>query len=103
MATTHLPTHAMGFATVAAAGTPVRLHSTSIRARRVVIYAQKANSGQIIVGGSSDFNAGAGVGSGLDSGESITLETEKNFLDLYDIWLDTTSNGDKADFFAQKV
>jgi hypothetical protein len=93
----------MGFATVTTAGTPVRLHSTSIRARRVVIYAPKANSGQLIIGGSSNFNAGAGVGSGLDAGESITLETDKNFLDLYDIWLDTTADGDKADFFAQKV
>jgi len=39
----------------------------------------------------------------MDGGESITLETDKNFLDLYDIWLDVGTNGDKADFYAQKV
>jgi len=100
MATSHTPTHAMGSQTISTAGTAVRLHATSLRARRVLVYAQKANSGQLFVGGS---DVASSTSTGLDGGESITLETDKNFLDLYDIWVDVGTNGDKADFYAQKV
>ena len=100
MATSHTPTHAIGSQTVSTAGTAVRLHATSLRCRQVTIYAQKANSGQLFIGGS---DVASSTSTGLDGAESITLETDKNFLDLYNIWLDVGTNGDKADFYAQKV
>lgn len=100
MATSHTPTHAVGSTTVTTAGTRVRLHATSLRCRKVQVYAQAANTGQIYVGGS---DVASTTHTGLDAAESVTLETERNFLDLYDLWLDSSVNGEKVDFYAQKV
>lgn len=84
-----------GIKTVTTAGTDVRLVSQITWAKWVTIQAQTDNTGSIAVGGSGvDATVATGTGVLLSAGEMITIPCE----DLYDIYIDSTVNGDGVRF-----
>ncbi len=89
---------AIGQKDVASAGTAVALDSAR-RVDSVVIIAKVANTGKIFYGGSDVASA---TQAGLAAGESISLGTLKPF-DLADIFIDSSVNGEGADFVASLI
>lgn len=89
--------------TVATAGTAVELSSTSQRATKVTITAETDNTGIIVVGGSTVVAALATRrGIPLSAGDSVTFEKKgSESIDLIDIWIDTTVNGDGVTYVYQ--
>jgi hypothetical protein len=67
----------------------------------VTIFAKKANSGQVFVGGP---DVASSTNSGLDAGEEKTLRARPGGtgLDLSDIYIDVGTNDDGIDFYATK-
>lgn len=83
-----------GRKTVTTAGTAERL-AAATKATQVVITAETDNTGIICVGGSTVVAALATRrGTPLSLGDTVTLPC----VDLSDIWLDTTVDGDGATF-----
>lgn len=88
--------------TVTTAGTAVRLATSSFKVRKAAIKALSTNSGIVYVG--KEYNADdvqSSTGWELSAKESLSLEPDtktgnSTFVDLYDIWVDAASNGDKV-------
>ena len=92
-----------GAQTVTTAGTEVRLLPTSTaqkRWRSVTIIAKAENTGKIYLGGSDVASTTNG---GLAAGDSVSLAYDHvsgRLLDLDDIWIDASVNGEGVDFYA---
>jgi hypothetical protein len=100
MAASHTPWTVSGEKTVAAAGTRERLVAASLKVKSVTIVARSTNTGQIYVGG---VDVASTTNFGLDASESVTFTTpEKHYIDLFEIYLDASVNGDDVDFYAVK-
>lgn len=85
---------------VAAAGTAEPLSSTTQRCSYVEIKALAGNSGDIYVGG---YDVASTNGYVLDAGEVLKIEASPyTLVDLKDIYVDTSSNGDTVTVFYQK-
>lgn len=87
---------AEGGKSVAAAGTPVQLSSTSIKCSAVVITARKGNTGSVAYGFDNTVRATAGseVGAILTPGSSVAIDTR----DVSNIWIDASVNGEGVGF-----
>lgn len=86
-----------GRKTVTAAGTAERLVSSTTPAAGVIITAETNNTGVMTVGDSTVVAAvGTRRGTPLYAGESVSFPIS----DLYDVYLDTTVNGDGVTFLA---
>lgn len=91
--------------TVTTAGTEVQLSSTTIRASSVTIQALNTNTGFIYVG---DSNVASGRGIELDAGQAITISADLSGrpggdeIDLSDIYVDSSVNGEKVKVVYQK-
>jgi hypothetical protein len=81
-----------GQKTVAAAGTPERLHDSQILEAGVYVKALAGNGGNILILN----DPGASSGYVLDAGESVFIEID----DLAKIWLDTDNATDGVSFLA---
>lgn len=80
---------------VASAGTAEKL-ANATKCTQVLITAETDNTGIIAVGNSSVVAALTGrTGAPLNAGDSIVIPT----VDLDQIWLDTTVNGDGVTYF----
>lgn len=91
------PLPAVGEKDVAAAGTPERLSSTSIRCNAVVVTARPGNTGKIAVGLDDDIDAAAGAEKGiiLGAGQAVTMSP---CFDVQDVWVDSTVNGEGVSY-----
>jgi hypothetical protein len=86
---------------VTTAGTRVQLNGgTSRECVQVIIQALTGNTGNIFVG---DVTVASTLGMALAPGANLTLNVDANlenewktYLDLADIYLDTATNGNKA-------
>lgn len=76
-----------GSATVASAGTAVQLSTSEVKCRRVIVYANEGNTGNIFLGSSSVSSSRGAV---LQQARSETL----NVRDLRDVYIDAATNGD---------
>lgn len=84
-----------GRKTVTTAGTRERLVASSTPAIQVIITAEEDNTGRVVVGGGNVVAAlGSRRGIPLGPGDGITLDMP----DLYNIYLDTTVDGDGVTF-----
>lgn len=88
-----------GGKSVAVAGTPVQLSATSTRCDAVILTARKGNTGSIAYGFSNTVRATAGaeVGAILTPGSSVVIET----MDVANVWIDATTNGEGVGFSTQ--
>ena len=86
--------------TVTTAATAERLSSTQLLCDVLVITAETDNTGIITVGGSAVVGALATrKGIPLTVGKStVMIAPEGKKINLYDVWLDTTVNGDGATY-----
>ena len=99
MAASDSPTLLASEKTVASTGTAVALVSASQRVKSVTIIAKAANTNNIFVGGSDvDVN----TNDGLAAGDTLEIPA-LNWLDLADIYIDATTNGEGVDFYAVKA
>lgn len=90
---------ALGYVTVAAAGTPVVLTSSEIRTPAVHIQAATTNTGVMYIGGSSLDATHRGVELSPGSGVEITGPTiggKEEELFLSEIKVDAATSGDKV-------
>lgn len=99
MAASETPTLVSDQKTVATAGTAVALSSASVRVRSVTLIAKVANTGKIYVGGSGVSST---VNGGLDPGDALEVPAV-NWLDLKDIFINSSVNGEGVDFYAVKA
>lgn len=81
-----------GSQTVSSAGTAVALSSTKVACRRVVVYANEGNTGNIFLGSSSVDSTRGAV---LQPGRSETI----NCRDLRDVYIDAANNNDGVTYF----
>lgn len=89
--TTYSSTISGGRTVVTTAGTAVQLTTTGTAALQVAITAETDNTGVIAVGGSGVVAALATrKGIPLNAGDTVTFEA----IDLADVYLDSTVNGD---------
>jgi hypothetical protein len=100
MANSETPWTVSGAQTVAAAGTRVRLVAASQRVKSVTINGKTGNTGRIYVGGA---DVASTTNNGLGADQSVTFTTpEKHYIDLTEIFIDASVNGEKVDFYAVK-
>lgn len=87
--------------TVAAAGTRERLVAASTEVKNVTIQWHPSNAGNVYIG---DSSVAAGQGLILNASNPVAViavdESESDednvLIDLYDIWVDAATNGDKV-------
>lgn len=97
MANSETPTLISGAKTVTTAGTRVQLVTASQRVTSLVIIAKIANTGKLFVGGDDVASTTNG---GMNAADALSLPGP---LDLKDVYLDVSVNGEGADFYASKV
>lgn len=85
-----------GTATVTTAGTRVQLSTSSVSCKRVIIQANVANTGVIVVGGSTVVATEA-----TRRGLALTNQSWEIFYasNLNLIYIDSTANGDKVNYY----
>jgi hypothetical protein len=97
-----LVTPTSGETDVPAAGTAVVLAAAGTLVRKVTVSSPLANTGALTIG-STKALAEAGSGISLDPGQSHTFDEstafEERTIDLNDLWIDVTTNGDDVTYF----
>lgn len=93
------PVFLSGAKTVAAAGTAEAL-STTERVKSVLVLAKVANTGTVFLGGS---DVDSSTNGGLAPGDSIRITPSKIWMDLADVFIDVSVNGEGVDFYAIKA
>lgn len=99
MAASESPTLLADQKTVATAGTAVALSSASLRVKSVTLVAKVTNTGKIYVGGSG---VSSSVNGGLDPGDALEIPA-LSWLDLKDLFVNSSVNGEGVDFYAVKA
>jgi hypothetical protein len=84
--------------TVASAGTREALASSADLWRSLTIVAKDNNTGRVYVGGS---DVASSTNRGLAAGDSVTI-SNKNGIDLQDVYLDVSVSGEGVDYYATR-
>jgi hypothetical protein len=100
MAASHTPWFVAGDQTVTTAGTRVRLVAASLKVKSVTLVGRSTNTGRIYVGGD---DVASTTNEGLGADDNLTLTTpEKHYIDLTEIFVDSSVSGEKVNFYAVK-
>lgn len=102
MATSETTFAMFGTQAIASAGTAEQLiGSTRRKVKSITLMAYSGNTGQIFYGGS---DVDSSTQNGLDAGETVTINAPDNAaFDASEIWIDSGTSSDGADFVAYKA
>jgi len=99
--------YAIGIKTVAASGTPERMHDTqgAVKCKKVTLWGRKAartdNAGIVYVGPDSANDSENNVIKIAAGGEFVITAVDGQYIDLYDLYIDVVTNADGVTYLAQ--
>lgn len=99
--------YAVGVKTVAASGTPERMHATegAVKCKKLTIWGRKsarvANTGIVYLGPSSTNDSENNVIVLAASGEFTITAVDGQYIDPYNIYIDVVTNADGVTYLAQ--
>lgn len=99
MAASETPTLISGDKTVTVAGTAEAIASSQ-RVRSVTIVAKDNNTGRIYVGGA---DVSSSVNRGMQAGDVLTHTSASGWLDLADVYIDSSVSGEGVDYYGVKA